>query len=179
MSSQPALFEPPPTPVDQAFEAFWRAYPRRVPNPRQPALEAFTRLVRREGVAAARLVEAARLYALQVERDQVPEMYVPHARTWLRQRRFEEYEGQGAGGRGQGTGGVPEPSGWLWERLRGLVDPVLFRLWLAPLAIERSPGRAVVRAPSTVHLQQARARFDWALRVALGDGRIEWEVGDG
>jgi hypothetical protein len=75
----------------EAFERFWRAYPRKVG--RAAAQTAFEHVVER-GAEAEVLIEAAARFA--VIRAGEPEKYTPYASRWLREQRWEDAPPAGA-----------------------------------------------------------------------------------
>jgi hypothetical protein len=77
-------------PVDEAFDRFWKAYPRRDgANPKQPARDKFARWVRK-GAAPDVLIKAAEAYRRQCEASgQIGTPYVAQAQTWLNQQRWQ------------------------------------------------------------------------------------------
>jgi uncharacterized protein YdaU (DUF1376 family) len=69
------------------FEEFWKSYPKREgPNPKQPAKLVYDRLLAKG--AKHELI----MHALAAHRNEHPNptRFVPHARTWLSQHRFED-----------------------------------------------------------------------------------------
>ncbi len=76
--------------VRTAFDRFMAAYPARGDNPRAPALVVFDRLVA-QGDDAEQLVAAAGRFASAMKTEGREARMIPHARTWLSQRRFEDY----------------------------------------------------------------------------------------
>ncbi len=85
--------------VSKIFEEFWTEYPSRAGgNPKAPAVKAFVKAlatgkkheINRE--VAAEIVGGAKRFAAECrERGKVGTEYVPHAATWLNQRRWEGY----------------------------------------------------------------------------------------
>ena len=74
----------------EAFERFWAAYPRRPDNPKAAARQVFERRIR-AGADAEAIVGAAGRYADQVAATKLDPKFIPHARTWLSQARYEDY----------------------------------------------------------------------------------------
>lgn len=79
----PAL--PATTPDDDGFEAFWRVYPRKIGK--ATAHKRWSRMTTQErGLATAAIQHhASRWVRLQTESQ-----FIPHAMTWLNQRRWED-----------------------------------------------------------------------------------------
>jgi hypothetical protein len=73
------------------FERFWTAYPRKQGTSKPKARDAFRKLDPGEQKQALACVEAFARSVAQTE-----ERYVPHAATWLNQRRFETLAEQSA-----------------------------------------------------------------------------------
>lgn len=86
----------PPAPVsrsvDDDFAEFWQAYPRRDgPNPKKPAREKFGSAVK-HGTLPSEILAGATAYRAECERKgKIGTEFIPHAATWLHQRRWEEY----------------------------------------------------------------------------------------
>jgi hypothetical protein len=81
--------------IDQKFEEFWSAYPRRDGgNPRKPAHEKFTARVR-SGVDPDAMILGAKRYASECERlKKVGTEFVKQAQFWLSQDRWDDYGDQ-------------------------------------------------------------------------------------
>lgn len=114
---EPFLSCSEPAPADASvcegeFEAFWKAYPSLVGNPRQPALLEFQRALK-SGVPAETIIAAAARYA---EASRKPDAAkVAHARTWLHQKRWNDWQRAGPSGNGHAP---PKPEREIWlERI--------------------------------------------------------------
>lgn len=81
--------------IDEAFEEFWRAYPKRDgANPKVPAAKLFRAAVR-AGAPAAEIVAGARQCAVTDAKD-VGTPYIPQAVRWLRDKRWRDYQSAAA-----------------------------------------------------------------------------------
>ncbi|MET4184944.1 hypothetical protein ABIB94_007073 [Bradyrhizobium sp. JR7.2] len=77
-------------PSADAFEEFWKAYPRREgPNPRKPAEQKFNALAK-TGVDPAMMIAAVKRMATEQARD-VGTRFIPQAITWLNQQRWSDH----------------------------------------------------------------------------------------
>ena len=77
-------------PSADAFEEFWKAYPRRDgPNPRKTAEQKFSALVK-TGVDPAMMIAAVKRMAVDQARD-VGTRFIPQAITWLNQQRWSDH----------------------------------------------------------------------------------------
>lgn len=77
-------------PGADAFEEFWKAYPRREgPNPRKPAEQKFNALAK-TGVDPAMMIAAVKRMATDQARD-VGTRFIPQAITWLNQQRWSDH----------------------------------------------------------------------------------------
>jgi hypothetical protein len=77
-------------PSADAFEEFWKAYPRREgPNPRKPAEQKFKALAK-TGVDPEMMVAAVKRMASDQARD-VGTRFIPQAITWLNQQRWSDH----------------------------------------------------------------------------------------
>lgn len=178
MTLRPLKAEAVPPAVAAAFERFWQAYPTRSPNPKAPARQVFARLVA-GGADPECLVAAAERFAGECARKGIAAEFVPHARTWLYQRHYEDYLA------------IPQPlplldpqpepamplnphSATLKEAFRHLAEAE-YRHFIAPLEVAVEAGRAMVTAPSRFQADHVRARYLGDIRRALGcrEARIE------
>ena len=85
----------------EAFEAFRRAYPSRgsASNPWKPAREAFDRAIR-QGVDTQSILDGVIGYAAAMAKSgDAGSKYVAQAQTFIRQRRWEQYEAAGRAAR--------------------------------------------------------------------------------
>lgn len=90
----------------EAFERFWRVYPKRQGgNPRKPAEDQFL-IALKNGHDPEKIIAGAEAYALACKRsNMVGTAYVAHARTWLRQQRWnDDYSDHGGGNVRPGSG---------------------------------------------------------------------------
>jgi hypothetical protein len=77
-------------PSADAFEEFWKAYPRREgPNPRKPAEQKFNALAK-TGVDPAMMIAAVKRMAAEQARD-IGTRFIPQAITWLNQQRWTDH----------------------------------------------------------------------------------------
>lgn len=78
--------------ADERFAEFWLAYPRRDgPNPRKPAEQRFSSLVK-AGVDPGMMIEAAKKLAVdEAARGNVGTRFIPQAVTWLNQQRWADH----------------------------------------------------------------------------------------
>jgi hypothetical protein len=73
------------------FQEFWDAYPEKYGNPKTPALSIF-RAVVKAGTDPDLIIRGAKNYAADIRRSGKGQDYTAHAKTWLNQRRWEEYQ---------------------------------------------------------------------------------------
>lgn len=105
--------------IDEAFNRFWGAYPKRQgANPKQQAKAVFVRLVR-GGTNGDVIVHAAERYAKEVQSEgKLGTQWVAHASTWLNQKRWSDYTADNVhtGNFGEGQSAEPEwktnPNAW-------------------------------------------------------------------
>ncbi len=107
--------------VEEAFEGYWRVYPRRLgANPKNPAFKKFSALVL-AGISPATITAGAKNYAA-ADAGKIGTPYIAQAVTWLNQRRWEDYAANG--------------------RDTSIADPELqARAWTALLDRERRTGQ--------------------------------------
>jgi hypothetical protein len=81
-----------PSRLNDCFNEFWQAYPRRDgPNPRAPAEQKFVALVK-AGVDPAMLIAAVKkLAADEAVKGNIGSRFIPQALTWLSQQRWADH----------------------------------------------------------------------------------------
>lgn len=76
----------------EEFEAFWKAYPPRPGNPKAAARAQWVRLGNLGALPPLEtILTAVKAYAAHVRREKIGLEFVAHARTWLSQRRWEDW----------------------------------------------------------------------------------------
>lgn len=75
--------------IDQAFSAFWAVYPRR--KNRKAAFIEFQKAIKH--TSPGEIIDGAKRYAQDVSKNETPEIYVAHARTWLFNERWTDENG--------------------------------------------------------------------------------------
>jgi hypothetical protein len=160
--------------IEAAFERLWAAYPQRRPNPRDMARATFRALARR--VDPERLVQAAEAFAAEVRALGIKPEFIPHTRTWLHQRRWQDYPpfkpDPASAAPAAEEPAIDHP--W-WPACAGSVAPHEFRSFLARLwVVDHAEGEsALLGAPSRFVADTCRARYLPLLCRALRVGRIE------
>lgn len=166
-----------PIHLREAFEAFWKAVPKRAADRPGKARQEFTRLVK-GGLSPQALVRAAGRYAADVRARRVDPQYIPLVGKWLREGGHETYPD-------------PAPAGEpveLTVDTSGSQDPVHtalvaagmteadHRSWIArcQLDIDRERSTLLVRAPSRFIADTVKERFEAVLRRAFGARTIEY-----
>ena len=76
-----------PSPYSPEFEEFWKTYPRRDCS-KMEAFKSYTQATE-GGIDHEGIITGAREFAAYVERKATGQRYIPHASTWLNQRRWE------------------------------------------------------------------------------------------
>lgn len=102
--------DPLPSPeLDQQFERFWQAYPKRQGcNPKAPAKALFAKIISK-GDDPEDLIHGA-LLCQQAERSNVGTPYIPQAVKWLRDRRWCDYLAQTRRGSQSAANRISGPS---------------------------------------------------------------------
>ncbi|WP_299440225.1 hypothetical protein [uncultured Rhodospira sp.] len=161
------------TAQEAAFAAFWAAYPRK--DGKAAAREVFARLIGAGpagGVDPAFLVRAAQRHADQCRERQLERTYIPHAKTWLRDRRFEDEAFQDPPEVPAGpTFEPPEAEDLWWPHFRDAgMDRGAYDRWIRPCRIETGSDGQVTEmwAPHAFHAQWLETRLDHLIRRALG-----------
>jgi hypothetical protein len=157
-----------PLEVAAAFERFWTAYPVRPGNPRHPAQQAFTKLVK-AGEPVEALIASAGVFAQHHRRLATDPLFIPHARTWLAQRRFEDFPASTPSAPSP-EGPVDHPLSWLRAEL-GDAD---FGAWIGPLRVEDRAGVLTIIARTGV--ARDRVRQAWGRLITDRLGAVGWIV---
>lgn len=155
--------------VKAAFERMMAAYPARGDNPRTPALVAFARLVE-EGEDPESLVRAARHFAQVMKAEKRDARMIPHTRTWLSQRRFDDYVDAPA----SADTGQPSPD----HPLAFMFDEVGAAAWasyFAPLAIRQDADALVIETRTSFALEKIRRAW-WDRQIEARLGPVTWRV---
>lgn len=165
---------PIPADVQAAFALFWNAYPAPLENPKKPALRVFAELVG-AGVDAAALARAADAYKAFVRANAIPAKFIPHARTWLNQGRFEDWmtADAPASALNAGDDAGPSPEHPLFP-LFDSVGPARWASYFAPLVIAREADGIHVVAQTRFALD--RLRRDWGRDIEGLLGAVVWTV---
>jgi hypothetical protein len=162
-----------PKALADAFERFWAAYPRRPDNPKAAARLVFERRVR-EGADPAAIAAAAGRYAAAVTARRLDAIYVPHARTWLSQRRWEDYleDAPASAPVTQPESKAPSPDHPLAWLAAEIGDDV-WGSWIGRLAFD--PATHTITAETSVARDKVRSL--WGRQIAHHYGQdIAWEV---
>lgn len=157
--------------VQAAFALFWAAYPVRADNPKKPALVAFAELVAR-GVEAEALVRAAKAYEAFVRSSGMDRKFVPHARTWLNQERFDDY--LTAPGSSDLAPSGPNPKHPL-AALYVQVGEAAWRSYFEPTTVEIGPDATVVTTATAYARDKLQRDYGRDISELLGFPII-WKV---
>lgn len=176
MTRQASLFRGSGLPphLKPHFDAFWKAYPPRMPNPKALAEAAFAEAVK-AGRKAEDLVATAANYAAECKQIGTNPAYIPHAATFLRQGRFLDYlpAAVAAVQAGAGTGQAHEAHD-LWPALKDRMSVADFRAWIAKCTPRRRHDGEVLEliAPSRFMANHIRAHFMAVLRPLAPQVRV-------
>ncbi|MGI8839729.1 MAG: hypothetical protein ACR2F8_02925 [Caulobacteraceae bacterium] len=153
----------PSATLTDAFDRFWAAYPPRPDNPKAAAREVFLRRVR-EGADPEAIVRAAGRYSALVGRLRTDSAFVAHARTWLSQRRYEDFPEPPAPAPAPAT--EAHPLAWLAAE----IGEAAWKSWIGPLRVDG----ATVTAPTRLALETAAGRWGRAIEARMGE--VAWKV---
>jgi hypothetical protein len=152
----------------EAFEGFWAAYPSRPDNPKAPARLVFERRVR-EGADADFIVRAAGRYAAFCASAKKDPEFLPHARTWLSQRRYEDYP--------DAPDSPPEaetpehPLAWL----KAAIGEASWKSWIAPLDVLHAAHPVLIIAQTQFALDHVKREWGYLIRAQMG-ADVGWAV---
>lgn len=176
MTRQASLFRGSGLPphLKPHFDAFWKAYPPRMPNPKALAEAAFAEAVK-AGRKAEDLVATAANYAAECTRLGTNSAYIPHAATFLRQGRFLDYLPAAVADAVAGVAsGAPHEAHDLWQPLKDRISVADFRAWIAKCTPRRRHDGEVLElvAPSRFLRNHIRAHFMPVLRTLAPQVRV-------
>lgn len=168
MTRQPSMFprKALTASLAAAFDRFWKAYPRRSPNPRAMAEAAFMAAVK-AGADPEQLVAAAGAYAALVAEKRTEEQFIAHASTFLREHRYLDYAQEPEASEPGPAAAAPDHP--LWSRLQAHMDRATFLAWIGRCELEDETDLVVtLKAPSRFIAQHIGAEFRPTLERALG-----------
>ncbi len=156
-------------PIQAAFDRLMKAYPARGDNPRAPALAVFARLVA-DGEDAETLVLAAGRFAAVLKAEAREARMIPHTRTWLSQRRFEDYLTDVQDSAPEGPN--PEhPLFWLAAE----IGDAAWMSYIGPLVVGEECGLPLIIARTAFQLDRIR-KAGWIKLVEAKLGVACWRV---
>ncbi len=146
--------------VQTAFDRLMAAYPVRGDNPRTPALAVFDALVA-DGEDPEALVVAAGRFAAAMAAEKRERRMIPHTRTWLSQRRFDDYMQADV----QASAGVTQPSpehplAWMVDE----IGEASWRSWLGSLEIDAASQPMTLTARTGFQLDHIR-KAGWIKQI--------------
>lgn len=154
-------------PLQEAFDALWKAYPHPPRDPKAAARDLFARRFHEVAEPMA-LARAAGAYAAACRRDKLDPAFIPHLRTWLSQRRHEDFL----------EAGTPAPEAADADHplaaLKAEVSEGEWLSWIAPLRVETGPDGTVVLARTGFAKGHVKARFGALIETVLGP--VGWAV---
>jgi hypothetical protein len=145
----------------QAFGRFWAAYPARPENPKAAAREVFMRRVR-EGADPYVIVAAAGRYAEFTRTARKDAHLIPHARTWLSQRRWEDWPPVSETPAPAWTPG-DHPLAWMCAE----IGEGAWRSWIEPLRVVDGDPVMII-APRRLTADRVRAQWSGLIGERLG-----------
>jgi hypothetical protein len=154
----------------EAFEGFWAAWVSRPENPKAAARLVFERRVR-EGVDATAIVAAAGRYAAFCAKTKKDGPFIPHARTWLSQRRYEDYFEDASASAAAARPTPEHPLAWLKPK----IGNAAWASWIAQLAVETRDETTTITARTTIALDHVRSEWGYLIRAHYGPG-VAWAL---
>lgn len=155
--------------IRAAFARFKDAYPKRPENGWAPALVAFEKLGK-AGVDLDMIVQAASAYAVYTAANIADPKFIPMAKRWLSERRYEDFQEVPA----SATSPSPEPpEAHPLARLRGKIPDTAWRSWIEPLTVVAGSPITII-AQTQFALDHVRSEWGFALRREYG--QVVWAV---
>lgn len=162
--------KPLPKPVEDAFVAFMAAFPRRPGgNPSSPAREIFARRVRDEKLDPEALVRAIKAQAAAWRAEGLDPKFIPHARTWLSQRRYEDFLAA-APPPAPAQAAADHPLLWL----RDDIGADTWTAWIGGLRVETTD--AGTRVIARLGITRDHVRREWGNLIRRRFGEVSFEI---
>jgi hypothetical protein len=149
-------------PLQEAFDALWKAYPHPPRDPKAAARDLFSRRVS-ELADPAEFAAAAQRFAQACRRDKVDPKFIPHCRTWLSQRRYEDFLEEA-----QPPAAADLAADHPLGAMRGEIGAEAWNSWIAPLTVERRADGAAVLARTRFVRDEVKRRFGTRIEQLLG-----------
>jgi len=148
--------------IRAAFDRFKAAYPKRPENGWAAALVAFEKLAK-VGVDMDMLVRAAGAYAKHAAANVTDPKFIPMAKKWLGERRFEDFQDEAAAPAETDSAEGEHPFDWA----KGQVPDRAWTSWFRQLdVVEGNP--TTINAPTQFALDHVRAEYGPMLRRHYG-----------
>lgn len=157
------------------FEDFWKAYPKRKGNPKEPARKSFEKAVG-NGVDPDVIINAAKAYAKDEKKRNKPE-YTAHAVTWLNQLRWESEDEVATGAKVslEAVYNLPDDdiTSMQWEYLSDLLVKKIgvdaYNSWFSDVDfIEETEERALIWVKKKFTADRMKNDFAAAFKQATG-----------
>jgi len=156
--------------IRAAFERFKAAYPKRPENGWAPAGIAFEKLAK-AGVDLESMIRAAAAYAVWTAANVSDLKFIPMAKRWLAERRFEDFLEEAPASASEPSPESPPAHAFEW--LKGQIPDSAWRSWFASLVVERG-SPTVITAPTQFALNHIKGEWGHMLRRHYGD--VVWAV---
>ena len=156
--------------IRAAFERFKAAYPKRPENGWAPAGLAFDKLVK-AGVAPDLMIRAAAAYAAFTAANVADPKFIPMAKRWLAERRFEDFLEEAPASACEPSPEPPPAHPLAW--LQGQIPEASWRSWFATLDLDEGSPVTVI-APTQFALNHVKGEWGYLLRRHYGD--VVWAV---
>lgn len=150
--------------IRAAFERFKDAYPKRPENGWAPALVAFEKLGK-AGADLDMIVQAASAYAVYTAASIPDPKFIPMAKRWLSERRFEDFQEAPA----SASAPSPEPPvAHPLARLQAHVPETAWRSWFAPLDVVQGDEAITITAATQFAADHVRSEWGHLIRRHYG-----------
>lgn len=148
--------------IRAAFDRFKTAYPKRPENGWAPALVAFEKLAK-AGVDMDVMIRAAGAYAKFTAANVTDPKFIPMAKKWLGERRFEDFLEEPAAPAGAPVTDTAHPFDWA----KGHVPDRAWASWFRQLGVEEGETTTIT-APTQFALDHIKAEYGPMLRRHYG-----------
>lgn len=158
--------------IRAAFDRFKAAYPKRPENGWAAAGVAFEKLAK-AGVDLDLMVRAASAYAVFAAANVPDPKFIPMAKKWLAERRFEDFQEEVPASAEQPSPEPPPEHPFDWAK--GMVPDRAWASWFAHLVVIVDPTGVQIIAPTQFALDHVRGEYGSLMRRHFG-ARVTYSV---
>lgn len=155
--------------MTEDFDIWWKNYPRKINK--APAQKAYEKAVKKLKVDPTVLLKGVLAFSEEVRTKNIETDYIPHASTWLNQRRWENHEPQSEV---FVVDTIDPPEKPLNRRVFDGVGPAVYRAWFQDCDISGSPNGYTFNFPTRFKADWVKITYSYHLYQVMEASRIEF-----